>query len=157
MSDILERMVEYWQWADSSVWNLVTSLSDKEFTHRFGNDGPSIHQRYLHLAEDSWEWYADWTGADIEEEPDFDAMSREDLFTFISDYNRKWAALLESDQNKTVNVGTSDNMVTITLPEIVFHMNNHATYHRGQIIMALRMLGKEVQFTDYVPFRLRRR
>lgn len=154
MNDILQRMLAYWQWADATVWSLVESLSDKEFKQRFDNNNPSIHQRYLHLAEDSWEWYADWTGADIEDEPDFDAMSRKELFALLSDYNQKWASLLQTDQSKTVDVGTIDNMVTIKLSEILFHMNNHATYHRGQIIMSLRLLGKEVHFTDYIPFRL---
>jgi len=153
MIELIERIVKYWQWADQSVWNLVQGLSDEEFTKCF-EKGPSIHQRYIHLAEDSWEWYTDWTGADIEEEPDFQAMSKEELFDFISEYNTKWEHLLQSDKIKTIEVGTIEKMIPITFPEIIFHMSNHATYHRGQIIMTLRMLGKEVQFTDYVPFKL---
>ena len=153
MIELIERILEYWQWADQSVWDLVQCLSDEEFTKSF-EKGPSIQQRYVHLAEDSWEWYADWTGAEIEEEPDFQAMSREEIFDFISEYNMKWANLLNSDRIKTIEFGKIEKMISITFPEMIFHMNNHATYHRGQIIMTLRMLGKEVHFTDYVPFKL---
>lgn len=154
MTSLVDRIVEYWQWADNSVWSLVKDLSDEEFNQSFGEFGGSIRKRYIHLAEDSWEWYADWTGADIQEEPDFDNMSKEDIFEFISSYNTKWANLRATDSEKTINVGQGDTIITITLPEILLHMNNHATYHRGQITMSLRLLGKETHMTDYVPHRL---
>jgi uncharacterized damage-inducible protein DinB len=41
----------------------------------------------------------------------------------------------------------------MTFDEILFHLVNHATYHRGQIVMGLRILGKDVVMTDYVPYR----
>jgi uncharacterized damage-inducible protein DinB len=45
-------------------------------------------------------------------------------------------------------------IVTIDLDEMIFHLVNHYTYHRGQIVMGLRILGENVQMTDYVPYRL---
>jgi len=154
MTSLVDRIVTYWQWADNSVWSLVKGLTDEEFNQSFGEFGGSIRRRYIHLAEDNWEWYADWTGADIQEEPDFDNMSKEDLFEFISSQNEKWTNLRETDNEKTINVGQGDTIFTLTFPEMLFHMNNHATYHRGQITMCLRLLGKETHMTDYVPHRL---
>ncbi len=155
MTDLLNHIIKYWQWADKSAWKIVKGLTDEEFNRNFGDFDNSLRTRYTHLAEDSWEWYADWTGADVSEEPDFDAMTREELFDFISDYNKKWEDLLVTDSGKTIRVGEGDIMVTITLPQILFHMNNHATYHRGQIMLSLRLLGKDTQMTDYVPFRIK--
>lgn len=154
MSFLVDRIAEYWQWADNSVWNLVKNLSDEEFNRSFGEADNSIRRRYIHLAEDNWEWYADWTGADVQEEPDFDNMTRYELYNLISSYNTKWAKLRSTDHKKTINVGKGDTMITLTFPEMLFHMNNHSTYHRGQIIMALRLLGKNTHMTDYVPHRL---
>jgi uncharacterized damage-inducible protein DinB len=154
MTDLLDHIPKYWQWADNSAWDFVKNLSEEEFNQNFGEFGHSLRTRYIHLAEDSWEWYADWTGTEITEEPDFDTMSREELYHFISEYNKKWEKLLETDKNKIIRVGRGDTMVTITLPQILFHMNNHATYHRGQIMMSLRLLGKDTRMTDYVPFRI---
>lgn len=133
----------------------MKDLTDEEFNRTFGDFGNSLRTRYTHLAEDSWEWYTDWTGADVSEEPDFDTMTRGELFDFISEYNKKWENLLVTDSGKTIRVGEEDTMVTITLPQILFHMNNHATYHRGQIMLSLRLLGKDTQMTDYVPFRIK--
>ncbi|MCK5240136.1 MAG: hypothetical protein KAR33_11340 [Candidatus Thorarchaeota archaeon] len=155
MTDLLDSIVRYWQWADNSAWEIVKELTEEEFNHNFGELGHSLRIRYIHLAEDSWEWYADWTGAEISEEPDFDALSKEELFSFITLYNEKWANLLSHERTKSINVGQGDTMVTITLPEILFHMNNHAAYHRGQIMLSLRLLGKDTHMTDYVPFRIK--
>ena len=83
-------------------------------------------------------------------------MSKEKLFSFITLYNEKWANLLSHERTKSINVGQGDTMITITLPEILFHMNNHATYHRGQIMLSLRLLGKDTHMTDYVPFRIKK-
>ena len=154
MTSLVDRIVAYWQWADITVWSLIKDLSDEEFNQSFGEFGGSLRKRYIHLAEDNWEWYSDWTGADIQEEPDFNNMSKEELFEFISSYNSKWADLRVTDSEKTINVGQGDTMITLTFPEMLFHMNNHATYHRGQIAMCLRLLGKETHMTDYVPQRL---
>ncbi len=154
MASLVNRIVKYWLWADNSVWSLIKDISDEEFNQSFGEFGGSIRRRYIHFAEDNWEWYSDWTGADIQEEPDFDNMSKEELFDFISSYNVKWADLRATDLEKTINVGKGDTMITLSFPEMLFHMNNHATYHRGQIIMCLRLLGKDTNMTDYVPHRL---
>ncbi|MFW9954321.1 MAG: DinB family protein [Candidatus Thorarchaeota archaeon] len=154
MSTLLERIMAYWQWADNSIWSLVSELSDSEFEQTFDDSVPSIRQRYVHLAQDNWEWYTEWTGTDLEDEPSFDKMSRTSLFTFISTYVEKWANLLSTSGTKTMNIRRGNKTFTLTLPEILFHMSNHATYHRGQITQSLRLLGKEVHMTDYVPFRL---
>ena len=154
MNEFLDSMIRYWQWADDTAWDIVKGLSDEQFNRTFGESGHSLRTRYIHLAEDSWEWYIDWTGAELYEEPDFESMTREELYEFISTYNKKWADLRATDLHKTLRVGRVDSMVTLTLPQMLFHMNNHATYHRGQIMMTLRLLGVDTTMTDYVPFRV---
>jgi uncharacterized damage-inducible protein DinB len=80
-------------------------------------------------------------------------MKRNELYQFITDYLKKWQKLIEK---RTVNEFSDERagkVVVIKLDEMFFHMVNHFTYHRGQIAMGLKMLGKEVPMTDYVPYR----
>ena len=42
--------------------------------------------------------------------------------------------------------------IYLNMEEMVFNIINHATYHRGQIVLLLRQLGKSVDATDYVPY-----
>ena len=41
---------------------------------------------------------------------------------------------------------------TWPLPDVLFHIANHGTYHRGQIAQLLRDLGKDAPATDYTVF-----
>jgi uncharacterized damage-inducible protein DinB len=152
--NILERMGQYVIWADITIWGIVQGLSDEEFDGSLGEGGGSIRKRYIHLAQDTWEWYHDWIDKSPEDEPDFDGMSRDALFKFLTDYVHRFLKMID---DRTVDKIIFDNKgkdITINFDEILFHLVNHAAYHRGQIVMGLRLLGKEVQMTDYVPHRI---
>ncbi len=152
--NLLERLGEYLIWADAAIWEIVKDLSDEEFDRSFGEHGGSIRQRYIHLAEDTWEWYHDWTGKAPEQEPNFQNMTREQLFESISDYSRKFVEMIAHRAVNKFEIETEGKTIPLSFDEFLFHIVNHATYHRGQIVMGLRMLDKEVHMTDYVPFRI---
>lgn len=146
------KICDYIIWADNQIWNIVETLSDEEFSKTFGEFGGSVRSRYVHLAEDIWEWYHDWTGQDPEGEPNFVEMKRDELFESILEYNQKLKMLLKTGSPSKFSFEVKGKSITLSLDEFVFHMANHATYHRGQIVTCLRMLGKQTQMTDYVPY-----
>jgi len=150
---IESRITDYLSWADNAIWVIVSRLSDDEFNKQIGENGRSIKQMYIHLAEDSWEWYHDWIEDNPSDVPNFDEMSREDLFQHIKKYNKLWADLAEKRTVESLELSRKDVSIILSVEEIIFHVANHATYHRGQIVMGLRILGKEVHMTDYVPYR----
>jgi len=152
--NLLERLGEYLIWADAAIWEIVKDLSDEEFDRSFGKYGGSIRKRYTHLAEDTWEWYYDWTGKAPEQEPDFQNMTREQLFDSLSDYSRRFIEMIDHRALGKFELKTAGKTIPLSFDEILFHIVNHATYHRGQIVMGLRMLDKEVHMTDYVPYRI---
>jgi uncharacterized damage-inducible protein DinB len=111
-----------------------------------------VYQRYVHLAQDTWEWFHDWHN-EAPEEPDFLRMKRGEIYDFITEYVGKWIALIDE---RTVNEYQDErkgNLLKIQFDEMFFHMVNHFTYHRGQIVMALKILGQDVPMTDYIPHR----
>lgn len=149
---LIEKMAAYLTWANNSIWKIVETLSTDEFEQSLAEGAGSIHQRYIHLAEDTWEWFHDWHGGNPQE-PDFYNMPRNELFQFISDYLKKWRKAAEDRFIENFEDERDGKTVVISIDEIYFHLVNHFTYHRGQIAMGLRMLGKEVPMTDYVPHR----
>ena len=151
---LLERLGEYLIWADAAIWEIVKDLSDEEFDRSFGEYGGSIRKRYVHLAEDTWEWYHDWTGKAPKHEPNFQNMTREQLFDSLSDYNRRFIEMIDNRAVRKFEIKTAGKIIPLSFDEFLFHIVNHATYHRGQIVMGLRMLGKEAHMTDYVPYRI---
>ena len=151
---LLERMSRYLQWADGQIWNIVSTLSEEEYSKDLGNNIGSIKRRYVHLAEDYLEWYFDWTGKVSEEMPDFNSMERSEIFQSVQQSINKFIAMIEDRSIESIQIDTDKEKITISFEEIFFHLVNHSTYHRGQIVTALRILGKEVQMTDYVPYRI---
>jgi uncharacterized damage-inducible protein DinB len=152
--NLLERMAQYLLWADKTIWESVQRLSDDEFGKSLGKGGGSIKKRYIHLAQDTWEWYHDWVDKNPEEEPDFGSMTRDALFSFLADYVNRFFDMINEGTVDRFTFESKGKDVTIEFDEIIFHLINHASYHRGQIAMGLRLLGKEVQMTDYVPYRI---
>jgi uncharacterized damage-inducible protein DinB len=152
--ELLKRLGVYLLWANSSVWDIVKTLTDDEFTQSGGEGTRSIRDRYVHLAQDTWEWYYDWTGEDPGEEPNFDQMTRNELFELVVDYSKKLVALIETRSADNLEFDADGKKIKLRFDEFLFHMVNHATYHRGQIVAGLRALGKKTHMTDYVPFRI---
>jgi uncharacterized damage-inducible protein DinB len=151
---LLENISKYLFWADSTIWNIVESLTDEEYSRDLYDNGGSIQRRYAHLAQDLWEWYFDWRGEEYGEEPDFMHMSREEVFKSINEYSKMFTDMIEKRIVTHLDMDTGEAKLRITFDEILFHLVNHATYHRGQIVMGLRILGKDVVMTDYVPHRI---
>ncbi len=149
---LIEKMADYMTWANDAILEIVESLSEDEFRQTLVEGAGSIHKRYIHLAEDTWEWFHDWHGENPHE-PDFQGMTRSELHKFIDDYSKRWQCLIKE---RTVNEFTDERagkVVVITFDEMFFHLVNHFTYHRGQIVMGLKILGKNVPMTDYIPYR----
>lgn len=151
--NLLERMGQYLVWADRTIWDIVQKLSDEEFDRSLGEGGGSIKKRYIHLAQDTWEWYHDWIDKEPNDRPDFDGMNRDALFKFLTDYINRFLKMIDDTVVDKITFESEGKRITIRFEEILFHLVNHAAYHRGQIVMALRLLGKEVKMTDYVPYR----
>ncbi len=149
---LLTKMADYLVWANDTIWEIVKRLSEEEFRRPIYNSRGSIFQRYVHLAEDTWEWFHDWHGEESEE-PDFQRMTQRDLYQFISQYVKRWCSFITERTVDEFKDERDGRIVVITFEEMFFHLVNHFTYHRGQIAMSLRMLGKDVSMTDYVPYR----
>jgi uncharacterized damage-inducible protein DinB len=150
---LIVKLSKYLIWANDTIWEIVENLSHEEFNRTLNETGGSIHRRYIHLAQDSWEWFHDWHGEEPEE-PDFMNMKRKELYQFITEYAEKWFHLIEERTVNEYQDERAGKALTLSFEEMFFHIVNHFTYHRGQIVMALKLLGKEVTTTDYVPYRI---
>ncbi len=77
-----------------------------------------------------------------------------------------WKAIDQMNYDKTLRIlndydfsltiqytNTKGQRYNSTVQDILFHIVNHSTYHRGQIAMEMRMNGLEPLATDYILFK----
>ncbi len=86
-------------------------------------------------------------------------MFTPDAFPSLSTVQLKWAEV-EKEQAEFVNRVTNESLekvlpfrtTQISLANLMQHLVNHSTYHRGQIVLMLRQLDAEPLATDFHVF-----
>jgi uncharacterized damage-inducible protein DinB len=98
-------------------------------------------------------WLQCWVdGSTLPDPPpgDFgDSSSLQDGWERLASDRRAFVAeLTEERLQSSMNIRGQ----TYTLAELIKHITNHSTYHRGQIVLLLRLLGHAPPATDYRLF-----
>ena len=71
-----------------------------------------------------------------------------------SKHLRTLQIIADADLSKTITYrNSSGSEFENTIQEILFHVSNHTTHHRGQIISDLRQQGIEPIVTDYIFYK----
>ncbi len=157
MKTNLDSYVNYNVWANETLLNLInenyTSMLDAEVNSSF----KSLRKTIYHIWDAEYIWKRRIEGENIAEFPSKNFSENTDLNLFIQ--NSKMFKELVSGMNETqlenkikYNSIKGDPFEN-TVSEIVHHCMNHSTFHRGQIISILRILGaEELQSTDLITW-----
>jgi len=147
-------LYEYDAWANHRILNAVAALTADQFTRDMGSSFPSVRDTLAHIMGGQWLWLERWQGRTPTSLPT--AADYPDLLSL----RKRWAEVendllafvrgltperLESvDEYKTQTAGT----FRCPLWQIMQHLMNHGTYHRGQVTTMLRQLGAKSVSTD---------
>jgi uncharacterized damage-inducible protein DinB len=123
----------------------ASALSEEDYSRPMGNSFPSVRDTLNHIYQAEWVWYARWNG----ESPTSFPHALADLTTLRD----RWTELEGSVRAYVDAAGDpgltrvypyrlmSGKESTSPLWQMVVHVVNHATYHRGQVTTMLRQLG----------------
>ncbi len=143
----LETLLEYHYWARDRLFDALDPLTSDQFTRDLGNSFKSIRDTVAHMYGAEAAWYKRWHG----ESPT--ALAAADQFPDPASLRRAWQeheqkmrAYLEQageDGVKRVIDYTllSGAAGSAALWQMVQHVVNHASYHRGQVTTMLRQIG----------------
>jgi uncharacterized damage-inducible protein DinB len=150
----LKRMGEYLMWANQVVWDLASNLTVEEFDRPFGEHVGSTRSRYVHMAEGLHNWIHLWIGEELEAKPDFKAIKREKLYGELRSLNQRIIGMIQDPVIQEHELETKKGMMPFSFEEFFFNLANHATYHRGQIVKGLRLVGIEAVPSDYILYKI---
>jgi uncharacterized damage-inducible protein DinB len=152
----LRELFEYNRWATAKTLECVAPLSNEEFQRPIGGSFGSLGGTLVHAYGADWVWLERLHGRSPRSLP-----QGEDLSTFEA-IRERWAAVEDARDAFLAKlsparlgewihyVNFAGESCRYRLDEVLFHIANHLTYHRGQVVSQLRQLGKPAVATDYL-------
>jgi uncharacterized damage-inducible protein DinB len=143
----LQTLIEYHVWARGRMLDGVEPLAPEQFTRDLGNSFKSIQETVTHLYFADWVWLKRWQGdspagkVPIEQFVDVAAARRA-----WSEHDTKLQALVDGLGEAGVNRVFQYQMINGSSGSSPFwqmlqHLVNHGSYHRGQVTTMLRQMG----------------
>jgi uncharacterized damage-inducible protein DinB len=145
--DDLNTLLDYHYWARDRVLEAVEPLTAEQFTRNLGNSFPSIRDTLAHNIGAEWVWYSRWIGAPPTGLPPTDG------FPDLASVRVQWADMESKIRGFLRDLGP-DGVTRVfeykmftgaaySQPfwQMLQHVVNHASYHRGQVTTMLRQMG----------------
>jgi uncharacterized damage-inducible protein DinB len=150
----IRLLYEYDAWANHRLLDAAAALTPDQFTRDLGSSFPSVRDTLAHIMGGQWIWLERWQGrtptrlpaaADFPDLPSLRKRWMEvetDLLAFVQGLTL--GRIASVSEYKTLTAGT----FTSPLWQMLQHLVNHGTYHRGQVTTMLRQLGAKSVSTD---------
>ena len=152
------NLYDYNSWANRRTLDSCAALRDAQFVQDLGSSFSSIRHTLVHIMLVEWVWFERWHGRAPEKYPaatEFPNLAslrgrwsqiERDLVTYI-------ASLKSEDLLRVVHHKTMAGVPQAQpLWQMLQHLANHGTYHRGQIATMLRQLKAAPFSTDLIGF-----
>ena len=146
MKNHFNRLFEFDRWANQQVYNTLTQ-------HNVIDD--RILSLFSHVLWATGVWYKRIAKEEMIPSDPFGQMLYEEMQTRINSNYNNYAKLIEATDDFAATCTYKDlkgNTHTTALSDILTHVANHATYHRGQIASRIKELGIAPPGTDYITF-----
>ena len=147
--------VDYNLWANQRIIDLLSSLDSEVIDQPISNSFPTIKETLKHLqyAESIWLQRIQLDEHTSIPWPDTNPTAPQlysDIIKGSNDLTEYVFDITKKDLNRKISFipGEGSNL-SDTIERILYHVVNHSTYHRGQVITMLKQLGiKEAVSTD---------
>jgi len=158
-TDDLRDLLDFHYWARDRMLAALDELSPEQYTRNLGSSFPSIRDTAVHTYAAEWVWLRRWHG----ESPT--ALIKPDMFPDVASLRQAWREH-ESKMSaflQQMGDGGLDRVIEYRLfsgeacasPfwQMLQHVVNHASYHRGQVTTMLRQIGATIpKPTDLIAF-----
>jgi uncharacterized damage-inducible protein DinB len=157
-SEISLAHLRYNRWATSRVLDEVTPLPSEQLLRDLGGSFHSIYDTVVHLFQADSIWLDRLEGRPTGGLADYAApgctFELHDAWTGVLDKMIHWAeAQNEADWSRDLSYKSLAGVSYATpLWQMVLHIVNHGSHHRGQITSMLRQLGVKPVNIDLIGF-----
>ncbi len=155
----LRELFDYNYWARDRQLEVCATLGEEQFLHPAGNSFGSVRDTLAHLLAVEWVWHERLRGRSPRSEPPWLAGLRSvgamrERWKLVEADLREYLAGLDPEalSGPLTYVNFAGKTWTYPLWQVLFHLVNHQTYHRGQVTTLLRQLGAEPPGIDFLVY-----
>jgi uncharacterized damage-inducible protein DinB len=158
MEGLLQQYSAYNVWANDTLLQRIHALNGEQVHATLPSSFPSVYKTLLHMwqAENVWWQRLNRVDTILYLGENFTG-SIEELIEGFSAQDRQWKQWIDSATQEQLNDSfsfvRSELQHTMIVHEMLLHVFNHATFHRGQLVTMLRQLGETtIPSTDFSSF-----
>lgn len=154
----LRLLYEFNAWANHRTVEACASVTPEQFTRDLASSFRSVRDTLAHIYGAEWLWLERWHGRipsklpSADDFPNIDTIQRRlaEIDRNLLDYI---ASLTANDLKRVVSYKTTAGAAQAQpVWQMLQHLTNHSTYHRGQVATLLRQLGSKATSTDLIGF-----
>ena len=157
MKDLLWQLSAYHIWANERLIKATKPLPEATLHKDTGSSFGSIYNTFLHLADAENIWWQRLQGIENAVFPSHEnIISFEELASRLLQQNEALKNFITTTDTKGFEkvlnyCNTKGEAFSQPVYQILIHLFNHATYHRGQIVTALRGFNvSQIPATDFI-------
>lgn len=156
IKQLLQQYAAYNRWAHQKLFDVILALSAEKFTEEVPSSFSSLYQTCFHIwdAESIW-----WQRLKLQENISMPSKTMECTMQEVMDglaaQSKQWEEWINNATDLALDhefIYRRFNKQQVKQPvwQMILHVMNHGTYHRGQIVNMLRQLGVEkIPSTDF--------
>jgi len=143
----LHTLLDYHYWARDRMLDAAEKLTPEQFTRDLGSSFKSVRHTLVHIYSAEWAWHSRWRGVSPT------SHLKADDYPDVRTIRAQWSDLEENVRGFLADL--DDAGITRVIEyrmlsgqpgatpfwQMLHHLVNHASYHRGQVTTMLRQLG----------------
>jgi len=153
-TEILKRYASYNRWANEQFIGWFQGVSDEIMKQEVNSSFPSLYLTLLHIWDAEYGWLNTVLGEPWGTPPgrNFEGSMNE-LFTGFLETSTAFETAVNRLDAEDFQIRRPDQETGTRLDDIILHLFNHSTFHRGQLITIGRQVGlTQPPRSDYIYY-----
>ncbi len=159
MKKMLAQYAAYNLWANNRIIEIINNLSDEQVDREIISSFTSIKKSVLHLwdVENIWWQRMKLTEVQVWQSDNYNGSLLE-LTNNLQVQSKQWKEWIDlatdaALEHEFIYRNSKKDQFKQPVYEMLLHLFNHQSYHRGQIITMLRQVGEiNIPNTDLISF-----
>jgi uncharacterized damage-inducible protein DinB len=154
----IRELYAYNAWANNRIFDIIEQVPPEQYMQDMKSSHGSLHGTLVHLIGAEKVWLERWQKTEnivflqAKEIQSFKEIRN--IWNTVHEQREKFLAAFTDDRlNDAITITDSrGGIYTNTFSQMMPHLINHSSYHRGQVVALLRQLGVTPVGTDMITY-----